>query len=171
MFDRYTGKTDTPPDQRLCFGDDGKALVLPALNISSFLGATNTDSAAKMFLDIRKYKRTAKALVAFTSIDPMLIPIMRDGEPILFNGFVDDVDEAAGVYVHHAVARLKDGIPNEKHRPTIRLPWSVSFELVMMPNDVFSEQLVVNLFEQGGVAIGLGTFRGVFGKFLVDKWE
>jgi hypothetical protein len=31
--------------------------------------------------------------------------------------------------------------------------------------------LLKKIFEQGGHAVGLGTFRGVFGKFRVTQWE
>lgn len=34
-----------------------------------------------------------------------------------------------------------------------------------------NSKLLKDLFEIGGVAIGLGTFRGVFGKFKVTKWD
>jgi len=33
------------------------------------------------------------------------------------------------------------------------------------------EELLKKIFEQGGHAIGLGTFRGVFGKFKVASWN
>jgi hypothetical protein len=39
------------------------------------------------------------------------------------------------------------------------------------PNKEIQEQEILNLFEDGGRALGLGTFRGVFGKFTVSSWE
>lgn len=33
------------------------------------------------------------------------------------------------------------------------------------------EQEILNLIDEAGRAIGLGTFRGVFGKYEVIKWE
>jgi hypothetical protein len=30
---------------------------------------------------------------------------------------------------------------------------------------------ILNLIEEGGRAIGLGTFRGVFGKFRIERWD
>ena len=29
----------------------------------------------------------------------------------------------------------------------------------------------MNLFEEGGRAIGLGTYKGLFGKFIVGSWD
>lgn len=173
MFDRYAGdnKTELDVSQKMYFAEDGKTLILPAANISSFLSAQNTPSAAKRFMDPRKYKKAAQALLGYTSISPFQIPITREGEPIVFNGFEDDEDKAAGIYVHRCVARLDKGIPNPKVRPVIRLPWELSLELTIYPNDEVQEDLIRNLFIRGGIAIGLGTYRGVFGKFIVDKWE
>jgi hypothetical protein len=31
--------------------------------------------------------------------------------------------------------------------------------------------MLTDLFIRGGLAIGLGTFRGVFGKFKVSEWK
>jgi len=28
-----------------------------------------------------------------------------------------------------------------------------------------------NMFEQGGIAVGFGTHRGLFGKFMVKEWK
>jgi len=30
---------------------------------------------------------------------------------------------------------------------------------------------VLNLIEGGGLALGIGTWRGVFGKFRIASWE
>ena len=50
-------------------------------------------------------------------------------------------------------------------------PWSLEFTLDIYPNKEIKEQEIRNLIEEGGLAIGLGTFRGVFGKFIIDAWE
>lgn len=173
MFDRYAGdnKTELAVEQKMYFADDGESLVIPAANISSFLCAQNTPSAAKRFLDPRKYKKMAQALLGYVSISPLLIPLTREGKPVKHHGFDGDVDAKGGIYVHRCVARLDKGIPNPKIRPVVKTPWELSFELTIYPNEEFQEELVRSLFERGGIAIGLGTFRGVFGKFLVDQWE
>ena len=173
MFDRYAGdnKTELRPDQKLYFGPDGRTLVVPALNLVSFLSAQNTPSAPKRFIDVRKYKGVAQAILSYVTISPVLIPLTRNDQPIVFNGFDGDEDEKAGIYIHRSVARLDKGIPNPKVRPVVRLPWELSFELSLFDNDEVSEEVIQNLVIKGGMAIGMGTFRGVFGKFVVDKWE
>lgn len=174
MFDRYAGdnKTELPVERKMYLAQDGKSVVLPAANIMSFLTAQNTPSAPKRLLDPRQYKRVAQDMMSYLWVTPFEIPFTReDGTPIVFNGFKDDQDAAAGMYVHRSVARLEKGIPNPKIRPVLRCPWILSFTLTIYPNDVLKEDLVVDMFRRGGIALGLGTFRGVFGKFVLDKWE
>jgi len=173
MFDRYAGdnKTQLRDDQKL-YLDSQRRIVLPALNIVSLLSAQNTPSAPKRFLDSRKYKAAAQAILSFTSISPAEIPFLRDGKPIEFGGFgPDGIDPKSGVYVAKHVARLEKGIPNPKSRPLLPKPWTLEFELHYFDNDEIKEETIQNLLIQAGMAIGLGTFRGVYGKYTVDKWE
>lgn len=172
MFDRYAGdnKTQLRPDQRMYLKHDG-SLFLPNLNIVSLLTAVNTPSAPQRFLG-RAGKSTARAILSYTIVGPSEVPFMRDGRPIVFNGFDENgVDKAAAIYVRKDVARLEKGIPNPKERPVLSTPWELRFDLSLYPNTEVSEDTVQNLLIQGGLAIGLGTFRGVFGKFAVDAWE
>ena len=173
MFDRYAGDNSTQlePWQKLYFAPDGATLVLPSLNLLSFLSAHNTNSAPKRLLDKRKFKDVANACLSFVTASPAYIPFLRDGKPIKFGRFEKDLDATSGAYVHRSVARLDKGIPNPKVRPVLPLPWSLSFTLTLYPNKEVNEQQLMNLFEGGGIAIGLGTFRGVFGKFRIASWE
>lgn len=173
MFDRYPGNNDTRLEwyQKLYFGVDEKTLVFPAINITSFLSSHNTNSAPKRLLDKRKFKDVANACLSFISINPTEIKILRDGKPIEFGKIDGHRDQKSGVYLHRSVARLDKGIPNPKERPVLPLPWSLEFELTLYPNSEIQEQQVRHLFEAGGQALGLGTFRGVFGKFRVENWK
>jgi len=168
MFDRYAGdnKTQLPPEQKLYFAADGESLVLPSTNIMSFLSAENTTSAPKISYDPRKYKAVCQALRGFVTIEPWLIPILRDGEPIRFQGFGQN-----GITLHRSVARLAKGVPNPKERPLVDMPWSVSFTMTLWPNDDISVVELSNIVERGGIALGLGTYRGVYGKLVVDQWD
>ncbi len=174
MFDRYPGDNSTQldPGQKLYLKPGGSQIIgLPALNIMSFLSAHNTNSAPKRLRDKRKYKDIANACASFVSISPSFIPFTRNGEPIVFGGIKDDLDELSGVHVEYHVARLDKGIPNPKSRPVLPLPWALEFDLSIFPNKEIKEQEVFNLITDGGIAIGLGTFRGVYGKFAVDAWD
>ena len=167
MFDRYAGdnKTELTPEKKMYYLPDGETLMIPSANILSFLSAQNTDSAPKRFLDSRQYKKVAAAFLSYTAIQPFEIPILREGKPIKFKGFNDDI------YLHQSVARLAKGIPNPKTRPVIRTPWQLSFTISIYPNNEFNEDMLCDMFQRGGIAIGLGTYRGVYGKFEVKQWE
>lgn len=175
MFDRYPGDNNTKlePHQKLYLQPDGSNIIgIPAANIMSFLSAHNTNSAPKRLRDARKYKSIANAMLSFVDIGQNFIPFMRNGEPIKFSHLgEDEVCPESGVFVHRSVARLEKGIPNPKERPVLPTDWELSFDLTIFNNREIKEQEVVNLIEEGGRAIGLGTFRGVFGKFYIKKWD
>jgi len=171
MFDRYAGNNETelPPERKMYFAADGKTLILPSANIVSFLSAQNTPSAPRRLLDPRKYKKIASAFLSYTSVSPMEIPFMRKGKPITFSGFTSRGE--GGIYIDERVARLPKGIPNPKVRPVLSLPWDLNFEITLFPNEDFGEELLHDMFVRGGIALGLGTFRGVYGKFKVSEWK
>lgn len=174
MFDRYAGdnKTKLEPWQKLYLQPgDSRVIGIPALNIMSFLTAHNTNSAPKRLRDKRQYKDICNACLSFVSITPAFIHLVRNNEPIVFERFIDDVCPKSGVYIHRAVARLDKGIPNPKERPVVPLPWAIEFTLSIFPNKEIKEVEIQNLIEEGGRALGLGTFRGVFGKFYIESWE
>jgi hypothetical protein len=177
MFDRYAGdnKTKLNWEQKIYLVPGTDILALPAINISSFLSAHNTNSAPKRLRDKRQYKDICNACLSFVSISApdggSYIPLLRDGKPIRVGKPEDDVDKKSGLYLHRAVARLDKGIPNPKERPVLPLPWSLDLVLTILPNKEIKEQEIKNLIEEGGLAIGLGTFRGVYGKFVVEAWK
>lgn len=174
MFDRYPGDNDTKlePWQKLYLGGEtGRTICLPSANIMSFLSAQNTDSAPKRLLDSRKYKAFALACGSFVTIGPRMIPFLRDGKPIEFSRLVDEVDAESGVYIERHVARLEKGIPNPKVRPVLPLPWELRFSLTLFPNRQIQEQQLMNIFTEGLICLGLGTFRGQYGKAEVVLWE
>lgn len=165
LFDRYAGNNR----EQLAISDkayfeDG-CMVLPSTNILSFLSAQNTESAPQRVVG-RGWKVVAKSAQSYVQIQPFMISFTRNGKPI--------TKENADLKVHYAVARIMKGklaIPNPKERPMLETPWELSFELSLLETQDLNENLLKKLFELGGVAIGLGTFRGVFGKFKVSSWE
>lgn len=174
MFDRYAGDNTTKLEswQKLYLEPgDSRVIGIPAANIMSFLSAHNTNSAPKRLRDKRRYKDIANACLSFVEIGEDFIPLLRDGKPIVFGRLQNDIDPLSGIWIHRSVARLDKGIPNPKERPVVPLPWSVSFTLRLFPNREIQEQEIINLFDEGGRALGLGTFRGLFGKFYVESWD
>jgi hypothetical protein len=69
------------------------------------------------------------------------------------------------------VARLEKGIPNPKVRPVLPMPWELEFTVTLYPNKAIQEQQLMNVFAEGMIALGLGTFRGQYGKAQVIGWK
>ena len=178
MFDRYAGDNDTRLawSQKIYLIPGTSRLCLPTLNLVSFCTAHNTNSAPKRLLDARKYKAVANAILSFVSFESVdgdtdYIPILKDNTPIEVGDFDDALEPKSGIFLHRSVARLEKGIPNPKERPVLPLPWAIEFKMTMYKNPEIKEQFLKNLITDGGRAIGLGTFRGVFGKFAVTRWD
>lgn len=171
-FDKYPGDNQTvlEPSQKLYLGEDLKTVCLPAENIMSFLSAENTMSAPKRLCG-KGWQKVAKACLSFVSIQPFLVPFLRDGKPVKFGQFVNDVDTVSGMRVKRHVARLKNGVPNPKVRPFLPKPWELEFTVSLYPNKEINETKLAWLFKEGGITVGFGSFRGVFGKFQVIAWE
>lgn len=167
LFDRYSGDKTTKltPEQKVYLGAQGE-LVLPALNLLSFLSAQNTRSAPKAIYDPRKYKQICYALGSSVEINPDPIPFQREGALIIPSGYNEDGwDEKAKLQLRRDTPRLPNGIPNETTRPMLALPWELEFDLTIFPDEDLSMEMIENVFSIGGLKVGLGTFRGVYGKF------
>lgn len=174
MFDRYPGDNDTrldPWQKMYLAGDTGRTISLPSGNIMSFLSAQNTDSAPKRVLDPKKYKVFTQACGSFVTIGPRMLSFLRNDAPILFGELIEDLDRLSGVYIDRRVARLPKGIPNPKVRPVLPLPWELKFELTLLPNRQIQEQQLLNVMQEGLLVVGLGTFRGQFGKAEIISWK
>jgi hypothetical protein len=173
MFDRYAGdnKTELTTEKKMYYMPDGKSVMLPSANIQSFLSAQNTDSAPKRFLDSREYKKVAAAFLSFITISPFSIPFTHQGKQIIFDKFGHPDDYDCKFYIDERVARLPKGIPNPKIRPVLKSPWELEFKIIIFPNDEFNEEMLYGFFEKGGIAIGFGTYRGVYGKFKITNWK
>lgn len=177
MFDRYAGDNDTRLawHEKIYLEPGSSRLVLPTANLFSFFTAQNTSSAPKVLRDSRKYKKTAQAIASFVVLsglnDESYIPFQRNGEDIHVGEFGQDLDEKSGIFLHRSVARLEKGIPNPKERPVLPAPWSLTFKMQIFPNSQIKEDEIRGLCRDGGIAIGLGTFRGQYGKFEITRWD
>jgi hypothetical protein len=166
MFDRYSGsmKDQLAPEDKVYQSKSQPGnLVLPSVNIQSFLSAQNTESATQRVVG-RGWKAVGKAALTFIDITPIEIPILRDKKPATVGDVVIDYRKAI----------IKKGalsIPSDKARPVLELPWGISFEITLYKNPDLNENLLKRIFEDGGIQIGLGTFRGAFGKFEITQWE
>jgi len=165
LFDKYAGDNKTQLSFMEKVYQENGFLVLPSLNVMSFLSAQNTESATQRVVG-RGFKEVCKAALSYVTIEEMSIPFTRDGKPI--RASEDELER------HFAVARVMKGklsVPNPKERPLLKTPWELTFTINILETPSLREELLKKIFEQGGHAVGLGTFRGVFGKFKVDSWK
>lgn len=164
MFDRYAGdnKTMLPVEEKM-YVDENQYLIMPALNIFSLLCAENTKSVCRQFFG-KNGKTIGLGIASYVTIEPFEIPIVGENGAIRFTGFNEKI------YEHISVARLKNGVPNPKRRPCVRLPWALDFTLVWADNTICSMENLRQAVAMGGT-IGLGTFRPMFGRYRVARFE
>ena len=87
MFDRYAGDNNTQlQNEEKMYLDDQRRLIMPAVNLYSLLCAENTKSVCRQFFG-KNGKTIALGIASYTMIEPFDVPILADGQPILFQGF------------------------------------------------------------------------------------
>lgn len=164
MFDRYAGDNNTQlQNEEKMYLDDQRRLIMPAVNLYSLLCAENTKSVCRQFFG-KNGKTIALGIASYTMIEPFDIPILAQGQPIIFSGFNQQV------FLHKSVARLAKGIPNPKVRPTLSAPWSLDFEIQYQDNKYCTIENLRQAFAMGGT-LGLGTFRPFFGRYELSGWD
>ena len=170
MFDRFGGSIEPdaqllPEEKIYVSSENPRNLIFPSSNLMSFLSAQNTESAPKRVIKGRgAWQKVAKAALSFIDIDPIEIPIMREGVQATVDDIHIDVRKAI-------VLKGKLAIPSPKERPVLDRPWSLEFQVTLYKNPDLAEEVLLRLFEEGGIQIGIGTYRGIFGKFEVETWE
>jgi hypothetical protein len=172
MFDQFFDHSKEPRPAEQKFYIQGKnQLVFPSLNIMAFLFNQKGNSCATKF---EGKKRNDYISMGFShiSIIPQYIPLKgKDQKPIFFKDFEDE-----RFYIQNSAptTKLSGGgfIKQEaKPRPVLRIPWFLEFEINLYKNPLINSQKLQNWFENGGILIGLGTYRPLFGRFIVKKWK
>lgn len=163
MFDRYAGDNNTqlPNEEKMYLSED-RHLIMPAVNIYSLLCAENTKSVCRQFFG-KNGKTIALGIASYTMIEPFDIPILVNNQPVVFNGFNEQI------FLHKSVARVKGGVPNPKVRPTLKCPWGLEFDVYYQENKYCTLENLRQAFAMGGT-LGLGTFRPFFGRYDLTGW-
>lgn len=163
MFDRYAGDNNTqlPNEEKMYLSED-RHLIMPAVNIYSLLCAENTKSVCRQFFG-KNGKTIALGIASYTMIEPFDIPILANNQPVVFNGFNEQI------FLHKSVARVKGGVPNPKVRPTLKCPWGLEFDVYYQENKYCTLENLRQAFAMGGT-LGLGTFRPFFGRYDLTGW-
>jgi len=172
MFDQFFDHSKEPRPAEQKFYIQGKnQLVFPSLNIMAFLFNQKGNSCVTKF---EGKKRGDYISMGFShiSISPQFIPFKgKDQKPIFFTDFDD-----GKFYVFRSAPTTKlpgGGIIKQeaKPRPVLKMPWSLEFEINLYKNPLINSTKLQNWFEAGGLLIGLGTYRPLFGRFMIKKWE
>ena len=186
QFDRYTGaaveKGAVPDLEKQLYLDEHDGLVMPADNLGSFFYSANYPSCVNMFWsDIKTRKIGLQCFKAQVFPNPQQIAILDgDGEQVRITGFKKNkngklADAEANIYVDESLPRVKGAVvPNpNKRRPTLRRPWQMRFQLMVF--EVAGSDITVDRVEdylrRGGMMIGIGTHRPMFGRFAVEEFE
>lgn len=163
LFDRYAGDnvTKLPVHDKMYLDSEG-GLVIPSLNIFSMLIAENTKSVCRQFHG-KQGRGLGMAIGGNLEITPYDIPLLgAGGKRLKWTGVWTDQ-----IQIRKDVARLKNGIPNPKERPEVKLPWSLEFHAEWVENSDCSVDMLRRTFELSR-KIGLGSFRPFFGTFRVE---
>ncbi len=185
QFNRFTGKA--PEDVNLAdqlYLDAGGGLTMPAANLLAFFYSGSYPSCLSMFWsNIKTRKIVGQSVKAMVFVDPQEIPILRKDKQIKFTGFEKNahgkfVDEKADMWVDESLPRVlssgKAVVPNlHLKRPVLRLPWAMEFQITVY--EVEGTEITVDLVQEwlrrGGLMIGVGNHRPMFGRFRIAKFE
>lgn len=172
MFNRFIdhSKEIRPPEQKL-YLDKGNVLVMPAENIDSMLVRQEKPMGAIKLVEKVKAGNFIPDFNAHVAIKPMFIPILQNGKSIIFDSMDDDrfyLFMSAGITKSSTGTVIKqEAVP----RPTLKLPWSLEFNMTLIENPTFDQEKLRTWLEVGGIKCALGSHRNKFGRFIVKKWE
>jgi hypothetical protein len=161
LFDRFSGDINRqlPPLEKVYA--EGENLVMPTMNLMSFLSAKSGDTAASLVVGAKVRNQVAGAALSYVTIEPAPnIPLTRNGKPLTV--------KTAGLEIVEHVARVKHGnqwVPQLKRRPQLNTPWELSMVVHLVENSVLDMDLLQEMFEVGGQVLGIGTFRHLYGRF------
>lgn len=181
QFDRLvSGDGEVPIEQKMYINERDE-LYLPASNVLAFFYSSQYQSCVKMFWpSLRTQGKVLQQARATIFADPLEIPFTRGGRPIKFGGFKKTkggkmYDDKADIWVDESLPRVKGAVVPDmnKKRPTLRKPWELAFKLTVceVEGSDIKMSLMQNWLTRGGVMIGIGTHRPVYGRFVVKRFE
>lgn len=163
MLDAFRGQEELPPEKKLYYAPDGKTLILPASNIVGFLTSRSSHSCLRTFTSNKEWKTRGPEIVGNVGVDPINIPFLNDAKPITFNGKFNE-----RVYLDERMARPSDTARVIARRPVIDIPWRLDFELLINQTEFVTIARIKDWFTRGGISVGLGAYRPMFGRFEVE---
>jgi hypothetical protein len=177
IFDRFWGhsKEEIPPQRKLYLAE-GNKVILPVMNLKSFLQREKPAGAIK---EIEKRQYTDYIRIAQTHIDfgpnPYFPILGGDEQPIIFTDFEDhsrwEILLESPITLGSNGSRIKQPA---QPRPMLLLPWKLELEIGLWRSEIntkVTEEKLRSWFEIGGILVALGNHRPDYGRFQITKWE
>lgn len=175
MFDRFFDHSgeERQPEEKLYLERGTNKLVMPAKNLEAFLTGERPPGAIKITekKKANDYLPYVKGHVSFTQ---SAFPILDgDDQAIIFKDFTGqfEVDISSPRVIKSGLSIKQP----PKKRPVLNLPWGIKLvlrlvETPLSKGKITSEKLHA-WFAIGGLVVGLGTYRPLYGRFQVERWE
>jgi len=112
------------------------------------------------------YLDVAYSHISFT---PNTVPFLRKGKPIVFKTIEDA--NLWGIKLSGGITKPGPIKQEAQPRPYLTTPWELIFTITLVKNSMIDETKLYNYFTNGGIVVALGTFRPLYGRFLVKEWE
>lgn len=162
MMDAFRGQEEIPPEQKLYIAPDKKTVILPASNIVGFLTSKSSHSCLRVFSSNKDWKTRGPEMVGNVAVDPIEIPLLSEGKPVVFEGKFNEQ-----VYLDERMARPSNTARVIARRPVISLPWELEFSLMVNETEFVTVSRLKDWFMRGGISVGIGAYRPMFGRFEV----
>ena len=117
----------------------------------------------RVFADSKDWKTRSPEIVGNVAVDPVRIPFLNDEEPIVFNGKWNEK-----IYLDERMARPSPTARVIARRPVIDTPWLLKFSLTVNQTDFVTVERIKDWFTRGGISVGIGAYRPMFGRFVPD---
>jgi hypothetical protein len=166
IFNVFNSTEDVVPAIKKVPLVDGK-LAIRGDRILSFLIANNPKhptGCIKLFTDSKKYKSILPKCKAYVGIQSV-IPVLINDKEVQFKSF----DKTPEVKVRKDQV-CGGTLPMIVERPYVE-NWSLEFNINLIENAEISAERLNDWFQRGGIEVGLGASRPVYGQFIVDKFE
>lgn len=140
-----------PAEKKLTIADN--KIVITSDRMIQFLIGEMPAGCIKLFTDTKKFKTLIQKAKANIGIFPRLIPIAKADEYIVRE------DKVVG-----------GTVPKIIKRPMIE-NWEAKFSINLVENPNIHYETLESWFNRGGIEVGLGAWRPVYGQFIVEKFE
>jgi hypothetical protein len=145
------------------FDKSGKFLVLPASNIVGFLTSKSSHSCLRVFTSNKEWKTRGPEITGNVAVDPLLVPFTANGKPVEFSGEWNDQ-----IYLDERMARPSSTARVIAKRPVLDIPWELEFTMFVNETEFVTVDRIKDWFVRGGVSVGIGAYRPMFGRFEVQ---